>query len=159
MTARKQGRLCKCGQLLPRRAVRYCGRPECYRCPHGKRDAGRLCVKCMGEGICSHRIQRDYCPQCTPKGVYRSYRNSARKRGLGFELSFEIFTTLLQASCVYCGQQPALGIDRADSTLGYSRTNSVPCCGVDNLAKQSSTREEYLSHITKVYNFQTRRRI
>lgn len=156
MTARKTGRFCKCGRPLPLRAVTYCGRPECYRCIHGKRN-GWLCVECKGGGICPHSIQRNYCPRCDPKGVYRSYRNSARKRNLAFTITFEEFQRLITTPCIYCGQY-AGGVDRSDATQGYTTENSLPCCGLDNLAKQSLSRADYLAHIQRVHKFQQEKR-
>ena len=153
MTKRMVGRLCKCGQPLPPRAQKFCGKPECYKCPHGKQDAGWLCVKCHGGGICPHLKQRNYCPVCDPKGIYRVYLNSARKRGLMFALTLEDVKRLIAAPCIYCGQY-AGGIDRADSTQGYTLENSVSCCGLDNIAKQTLSRPEYLAHIQRVYNYQ-----
>ena len=153
MTARKKGRFCKCGQPLPPRAQKHCGKPECYLCPHGRIDGGRLCVACRGSGICSHLKQRDYCSICDPRGVYRSYRNNARKRSLLFALGFEDFKRIIALPCAYCGQH-AGGIDRLDSALGYTLDNAVPCCIADNIAKQSRSKEEYLTHVQRVYHFQ-----
>ena len=86
-------------------------------------------------------------------GVYRSYVNSARKRGLVFALAFDEFKQLLLLPCAYCGQA-AGGIDRSDPVQGYTTENSVPCCEHDNFAKQSLSRVDYLTHIQRVYNFQ-----
>lgn len=134
-------RKCRCAK---------CGGKSC--CPHGR--AKYQCVECKGNGVCEHLRQRAYCPLCSPKGVYRSYKNSARKRDLGFALTFGEFVTLLYAPCVYCGQSPALGIDRADATIGYALSNCLSCCATDNIAKQSLNPPEYLAHVAKVYKFQ-----
>ena len=153
MTKRMTGRFCKCGQPLPLNAKKYCGNPECYKCPHGRVEHGRLCFICKGSGVCPHLKQKEYCPICDPKSIYRVYKNSAHKRGLAFALTLEEFERLLLLPCVYCGQY-AGGIDRSDSTQGYTRENSLPCCGLDNIAKQTLSKAEYLAHIQRVYNHQ-----
>lgn len=141
---------CKHGRI-------FCRCVECggaSTCVHARDKY--LCIECRGTGICEHLRQRSYCPQCNPRGVYRSYRNSARKRGLTFELSFTDFSNLLNAPCRYCGCVPSLGVDRADNAFGYSPANCLPCCNIDNLAKRTMNQYEYLEHIAKVYNFQFR---
>ena len=44
------------------------------------------------------------------------------------------------------------GIDRKDSTKGYSIDNCVPCCPMCNKMKQTFTEEEFLNQIAKIYN-------
>lgn len=45
------------------------------------------------------------------------------------------------------------GVDRIDSNLGYFLQNCVPCCKHCNYMKLDYTREEFLNHIEKIYNF------
>ncbi len=79
----------------------------------------------------------------------------ARKRGIPFELSLEDYARLISTECFYCGAVPSnkarkstplpkkSGIDRLDSTRGYSADNSVSCCRPCNMAKGSMTREAF----------------
>ena len=105
-----------------------------------------------------------------PRGVaafnncYCSYEIGARKRGLPFELSKEVFKVLTSQHCHYCGAKPAQvtkgygygdyvynGLDRVDNSLGYFPDNVVPCCGLCNRAKSAMTVEEFLSWIRRVH--------
>ena len=59
------------------------------------------------------------------RGRFQSYKASAKKRGLGFSLTFEQFCSLLRKPCHYCPQEKAMGVDRLDSASGiYSTTPS-----------------------------------
>lgn len=43
------------------------------------------------------------------------------------------------------------GIDRVDSTKGYSPDNCVPCCKLCNTMKLSLKKDEFLEHVSKIY--------
>jgi hypothetical protein len=49
------------------------------------------------------------------------------------------------------------GIDRIDSSRGYTPENTVPCCSTCNLMKSDSTHEAFLAHIEAIYAHQHRR--
>ena len=105
--------------------------------------------------------------------LYASYRNSARSRGLLFELSREEFMAMAQLPCRYCGVLPARvvynhlgieqdpesirhssfmcnGIDRVDNERGYVTDNTVPCCETCNRAKRTMTAEQFLAWARRV---------
>lgn len=44
------------------------------------------------------------------------------------------------------------GIDRIDSTKGYSADNCVPCCSKCNRMKLDHSIEDFKNHISKIYN-------
>lgn len=85
--------------------------------------------------------------------VMRSYRNNAKKRNLSFELTREQVKDLTQQSCFYCNIPPNSisksdsknrdgdyvynGVDRVDSSGGYTIENCVPCCISCNARKSS----------------------
>lgn len=93
-----------------------------------------------------------------PEGVatlrsdYRIYKQNAKRKGLVFELSEEEFHHLILLDCFYCGSVPNVynGLDRVDSSLGYSLDNVVPCCKTCNYAKNTMTYDEFRSWIMKV---------
>lgn len=83
----------------------------------------------------------------------------ARKRGYQFELSDELLYSLLDDKCHWCGRSNVNkslkryreksnkgynGIDRLDNSIGYTETNSVPCCWDCNRAKHNDKKEEFL---------------
>lgn len=109
------------------------------------------------------------------KDLYGIYRRNALKRGLSWNLSLEQFLAIIRQPCTYCGDLPMYpehharrrqvtgtkryravfahhGVDRSDSSLGYSSENSVPSCKKCNLAKGKMNRSEFLLWIKKISN-------
>ena len=80
-------------------------------------------------------------------------------------MSFEEFIPLVSQDCFYCGLPPVNstpvwgsskgfpynGVDRLDSTKGYSLENIVPCCGPCNVAKNNLGKDEFLAMIKRIY--------
>ena len=107
------------------------------------------------------------------KYLYRSYQQGAINRKHSFDLTFDEFNSIIAGNCAYCGEpprevdnklliergdshQPSIrynGIDRINPELGYSIDNCVPCCSKCNYMKGTLQKEEFLTHVEKVYNF------
>lgn len=97
--------------------------------------------------------------------VLRRYKHDAKKRGLEFLLSKEQFLDTISKNCSYCKLPPYniqndgesygefiyTGIDRIDNSKGYTLENSTSCCRICNMAKGEMTREQFLSHIERIY--------
>jgi len=80
--------------------------------------------------------------------------NSAEVRGIKFDLSFQEFMQLWQEPCEYCGDEiESIGIDRTDSSKGYSVDNIVPCCGTCNLMKNTNDKDLFLAQCKKITEF------
>ena len=80
----------------------------------------------------------------------KEYRKNARLKNRVIELSDEEFTTLFQSPCFYCGDCSVLnGVDRKDSSLGYTRNNVLPCCKACNVAKNKTPFSEFCAWIAK----------
>jgi hypothetical protein len=111
-------------------------------------------------------------PDAGFRGLYQQYQNSAEVRGIAWELTEEQFRKLTQSPCHYTGRAPASvftssnshlrrrkhslppspggvyvynGVDRLDSSVGYTVSNCVAACGDANLAKQSLTHDEFIA--------------
>ena len=94
------------------------------------------------------------------------YRNSAKARGLEFNLSENDFHRLILGNCYYCNRPPAdvykthldscvfNGIDRVDSTLGYFIDNCVSCCRFCNMAKSDLSVDKFLDWINWIKNYE-----
>ncbi len=99
-----------------------------------------------------------------------TYRASAEQRGLDFPLSREIFVRLLYHDCYYCGAPPNIhyaphgrknregllplnGVDRLDSSLGYTADNCVSCCTLCNRMKMKLGHNEFIRQCMKVAKF------
>jgi hypothetical protein len=97
--------------------------------------------------------------------VCKDYRVSARRRGLCWELTDDDFDRLTSQACFYCGLQPSTvavkkrseflysGIDRKDSSLGYTPANTVPCCETCNRAKRAMPYDEFMAWIARLIEF------
>lgn len=89
---------------------------------------------------------------------YNTYKYSAQKRNIGFQLNFKECTKLFIQPCYYCGLQPQYnrsvglnGIDRKDSDGHYTLDNVVACCSTCNMAKGVLMRKDFIAmaqHIT-----------
>jgi hypothetical protein len=98
--------------------------------------------------------------------VFNYYIARAGTRNIPFVLTKEKFAELSQNSCYYCGSVPKEhvrkgkynqnfiynGIDRLDSSKGYTNENCVSCCEICNRMKNTLSKEEFLTHIHKIVN-------
>lgn len=95
--------------------------------------------------------------------VERSYKSSAKRRGIEWNLVTEAIEPIVTRPCHYCGLPPSnnksprrwrdarwSGIDRVDNTRGYELGNVVPCCKTCNNAKRSLTVEEFMAWARRV---------
>ena len=101
------------------------------------------------------------------KSVWRNYRQTAKRRGLEFDLDYNFFMSIIIQSCVYCGSSEVsyfnprndweqqfryTGIDRINSSVGYLKENIQPCCKHCNMSKSDRTEKDFYEWIEKVYN-------
>jgi len=98
--------------------------------------------------------------------LYDTYRRRANKKHFDFDLSKEEFREITSKNCYYCGIEPYQkapstpkkdygfytynGIDRIDSSMGYTKENIVPCCGQCNVAKNNYTQQEFFDWAKRV---------
>jgi hypothetical protein len=87
-------------------------------------------------GVCK------YCYSHSLQGRYNVYRKGAKARNLDFNLTRDEFDLITSQPCHYCGEysekyfdKEYSGVDRVDSSLGYSVDNVVPCCDMCNRMK------------------------
>jgi hypothetical protein len=122
----------------------------------------------------------------TNRYVYKSIKSGAKSRGLDFEISYNDFLSISSKECFYCGQidkrnkwayvgsssnssfvesvtnrklydSMINGLDRLDSSFGYTMDNIVSCCGTCNRAKMDLKLDDFLSHIKKIYKWRIER--
>lgn len=99
--------------------------------------------------------------------IMNDYFIKAKKRKREFDLNFIEFKKLIKGNCHYCGTEPSQirrrpnmkeykiqiiwnGIDRIDSSKGYTIENCVTCCKYCNAAKLDLSVDEFKNHIRKV---------
>lgn len=103
----------------------------------------------------------------TINAVYTSYIWGAKQRGLNFDLSPAQFLNLIHQNCFYCDAPPIErntvtthkhqysknlnGIDRLNSSKGYTIDNCVPCCKQCNKMKMEYSVEDFYSKIRKIF--------
>jgi 5-methylcytosine-specific restriction endonuclease McrA len=93
-------------------------------------------------------------------------KNSAKHRGLVWELTDSQVIDLMKKPCFYCGTIEGNtedgtgkangawnynGLDRVDNTKGYILDNVVSCCPVCNQAKHTMTIENFRAWVTRIY--------
>lgn len=109
------------------------------------------------------------------KRCYSSLKKRHRKFAAAEEMiDYDSFKRLALSSCVYCGTKGSRiipdrlgsgkkthicsdvkvainGIDRLDSSKGYTKDNCVSCCSTCNFAKSTMTVDEFKAWVEKVY--------
>lgn len=90
--------------------------------------------------------------------AYEIYKYSAKKRNLEFSISLEQLTQLVKGKCYYCDFEPRKytdsvrnGIDRIDSSMGYTVKNTLSCCSTCNMMKGKLTHDTFLDKIKTIY--------
>lgn len=88
---------------------------------------------------------------------YDAYKRGANKRSYSFELSPEEFRNIIDKPCKYCGEIDGLwsGVDRLDNSIGYTVTNSVPCCKFCNQAKHTNSVEYFIEKCKRIASLNT----
>jgi hypothetical protein len=137
-----------------------------------KCNCGRTCFKKAAD-LVSH-YQR-MCPVCARKEAVRKttlpgqkskwnrmirvYRKNALALGREFLLTDDQFVSISKEKCHYCGADPienaygvvSNGLDRVNSSIGYSIDNVVPCCKICNVMKNKLSVDDFLKHISSIY--------
>jgi hypothetical protein len=103
--------------------------------------------------------------RCTKSSVLQSYKAGAKSRKIPFLLTKDSFYELTQQNCFYCERPPSMvrqarngklsnfiynGIDRVDSSKGYTKDNCVSCCKLCNKMKLDFDLKDWLSTIEKI---------
>lgn len=110
------------------------------------------------------------------KVQYSHLKRRNKLKGFSDVISLDEFCTISKSPCKYCGleyskeiedrvneskKQKRLsdhvlkcnGVDRVDSSKGYTVENSVACCKYCNIAKNTMTESEFYAWIKRVYEF------
>ncbi len=154
---------------------------------HIKRKAGSYWLTKCDCGnystVTAGRLKRNPgCRKCVNRGkigessfhsLFLRYKAAARYNGRAFSLNKKYFRYLTKQNCKYCGLPPSriftsqgcyggytyTGIDRINNKFGYTVKNSVPCCKQCNYAKHSSTHEDFINWLKRIFEFQRKQKI
>jgi hypothetical protein len=124
---------------------------------------------------CGH-INRNYYIDpyaCSVRSLFTRYKSRAAKDGREFKLDQDQFRKLITSNCTYCGISPDQqhskchckkpikhnGIDRVDSSLGYTVENSVSCCKICNRAKSDLSVQEFKKYIVRLTSFASTKKL
>ncbi len=158
---------CKCGKTIKVTKARLYGPNAIKSCGCHKKVAKQLVdIKTVSPDLYSYRF------------LYARYLNNAKVSHNPFTLTFEEFIKIVKQNCTYCGIEPrsfnavskqkklteeqkhqysiyANGVDRIDSNVGYTVSNTVPACKECNYAKRSMTLSEWYAYLDRIYKFRT----
>ena len=85
------------------------------------------------------------------------YKSKAIERKIDFELTEGQYNEFLNGTCFLCGIPTSNihknGIDRIDSTKGYTVANCKTCCTHCNLMKKTSSAEDFVTHCRSIVNY------
>jgi predicted HTH transcriptional regulator len=82
---------------------------------------------------------------------YKNARRYAESKGLEFSLSLYQYTRLIKSPCAYAHREQqdiVIGLDRKDSTRGYTVENSAPCCYRHNVFKNDVLTYAQTDHLS-----------
>ena len=83
-------------------------------------------------------------------GRFRRAKAVAKRRGIKWDLSKEVLSSLTKKPCFYCGTVLNISggqLDRVDNTKHYFVENVVPCCLICNKMKMDLSIEIFYKHI------------
>lgn len=136
-------------------------------------NENKMCISCNHIFPNDKLLDNDQCTKCNknsqknvdnyvPKDLFEqkinSYKDGAKKRNLPFTLTDIECLKLFSKKCYYCGfinQEHGIGIDRANNTKGYIKSNCVPCCTLCNIMKRDNDLMTFIKicqHIATVNN-------
>jgi hypothetical protein len=97
--------------------------------------------------------------------LYSRYKRRAIEKGVEFSITKEDLSRITKENCFYCGLPPSSkmdttetyghyiynGLDRLDSSLGYSKDNIVPCCTRCNQMKNNMSLKDFFERVKIIY--------
>lgn len=127
-----------------------CGQTRAVRLTNLRRGLVVACATCTMKAAWEKRERAN--PETASLQEREStYKVNARRRGLTWALSRDQFQALVRGSCRYCGEAPALGVDRKDNGQGYTPDNSVSCCSACNYAKRQMPAHDFLELVRRIF--------
>ena len=113
-----------------------------------------ICRKCKAKIDASYKKENKEAYdkyQKSEQFVFSQLKYQAKKRGYTFEISYEDYLALANKPCYYCGSvETKHWIDRKINNMGYTKTNSVPCCELCNKMKSHREERTFIEHCKKV---------
>jgi hypothetical protein len=86
---------------------------------------------------------------------FSTAKAQAKYRNLIFDLDIQRYKVLVESECFYCHSNSDIGIDRIDSSEGYTVNNTVACCLYCNRMKSDQSLVDFLVRIKKIASIHT----
>lgn len=107
-------------------------------------------------------VGHPFCKTSTCKAKRSSFREFKRisdrlkipKSRKKNTLSKKDYKRIISKRCIFCGINNANGIDRKESNLGYTRSNTQPCCFQCNLMKKNINLQKFVQLVRRVSKHQ-----
>jgi hypothetical protein len=89
-------------------------------------------------------------------GRFAFLKGRAVYKNFEFTLTKDDLAYLVSTPCAYCGeiQENFNGVDRVDSSKGYTKDSCVSCCKLCNYMKNMYKTNVFLEHVNKIYLYQ-----
>jgi len=82
---------------------------------------------------------------------FSTLKAQAKARHIYFDLTLEQFKSFWGWPCAYCGESiKTIGLDRIDSSKGYTVDNLLSCCGDCNYMKSDMSLDEFVERCRKI---------
>lgn len=150
-------------QTPSRKVFKHYYKVQCTKC-------GQIYIKEKNAAQWSKYTRCNCCNMANPDNpgistFYADYKYSAKARDIDWNLPYAEFEQLIFKNCHYCGSVPkeriinkkskiiVNGIDRVDSSKGYSANNCVPCCTMCNLMKSDYSIGDFLNHVNLIHTY------
>ena len=153
--------LCDCGKTCTAMG-KYLRQGKKRSCGCLKRESAQINAKAMTEsnnlpfGVAAFNL------------LFAGYKCSAAAREIEFKLTKDEVRDLTKENCFYCGAEPETvyashlpnggyvynGVDRKDSSLGYSLENCVACCKMCNWMKNTFSVEKFIAQCFSIVKHQ-----
>ena|SRR3990167_239152 len=97
-------------------------------------------------------LEKQRVTQKTQNYRYLTLIQTAKRKKLELGVTKEDHHHITRKPCHYCNSKnETFGLDRVNSSLGYLEENVVSCCATCNFMKLQMTKENFLTHIEKIY--------
>ncbi len=155
---------CKCGYQ------RYIHLSEWARIQNNTHTSNLIQNGCRRCNILDKSIESK--TQAIYKRLLKAIESSCKRKGREFNLSIEQAINIYKSNCYYCNTPPSnifksnnidgftlkyTGVDRVDSSKGYTIDNVVPACIHCNRAKNDLGQKEFYNLISRIYSFRVQR--
>lgn len=88
--------------------------------------------------------------------TYNRFVLDAKHREINNEINEKTYNLIIKQNCTYCKNQfinGCRGIDRTNATIGYIYGNIVPCCYTCNILKGILSKEDFIDHLKRIFDF------